>query len=272
MHPDSGDIRAYLDGEAPEHGAALVREHLESCVRCRSLREEILANGSLVGDALGKMVGRPDLAEARRALRRRLGTEERGSPKEPAFLGSFGLFRAAAVAALLLGGISAALPGSPVRDWITRVWEGESAAYPEAGSGPGEPGGGSSLSSLDDGSAGEGAAVRVLPREGSVRVELTGAAPGTRVRIVLGDGERAGISSDGASRFRSGTGFIEVAEPSGLVAVELPRTVASAEVYADGRLIFAKDGQALSFPTLTPQSDGEGFVLTLPGPPGGDGG
>ena len=204
---------------------------------------------------MAKMIADPDLGRARRELRRRADRGGRGTRRRSEIL------RTAAILLVLLGGITAALPGSPLRAWLLDLWDRETRA-PSAPAGAGTPG---TEAPPDSGpeSGGE-AAVRVDPSEGAIRIELTGVDVGTRVRVRFVDGGRAGVSTSGAGSFRTGAGFLGVREPGDSVTVEVPRGVGSAEIRSDGRILLRKTGDSVGFPTLTPEADGDAFVLTIP--------
>ncbi|MFP3948672.1 MAG: anti-sigma factor family protein, partial [Longimicrobiales bacterium] len=200
MHPTTGELRAFLDGEVAPDRSSVIRDHLAGCSRCRTLGRHLREDESVVRDALTKMTGEPDLARARRELRRRLTSadvEPRGAgdlpvggrtdpgggadPARPttrearAAPGWSEHLRTAALLLLLLGGITAALPGSPVRAWLLDVWGGDGnapsapVAEDEATEAPAPPGP----------EPREEATVRVDPSEGTVRIDLIGVEDGT---------------------------------------------------------------------------------------------
>lgn len=271
-HPTEGELRAFLDGEIPEGKTVRIREHLADCSRCRTVRDELVGNESLVREALDRVVGEPDVVHARRAVEERLAEPGRDDgPTRGRGWRRPDLFRAAALAVLLLGGVSAALPGSPVNTWLLRTLDrGAPVSAGDAGRQEGPQ-------SRADGSTGtperaDDVGIRVEPREGTIQVELTEVSPGTRVEIVLVDADRVGISAPRADGFRSGSGVVGVTAPGELITIELPRWVTTAEVRSEGRVLLRKDGGSLEFPTIMPESEGGAFVLTIPATdPVGDG-
>ncbi len=140
----------------------------------------------------------------------------------------------AAVLVLVIGGLgSAAVPGSPVRDWLSGLWSGATdvlGLWDE----PQAPPAVTDMSS-----------VAVAPSAGRVRISLEDPAPEAEVRVLLVDGGQAAVWSASA-RFRTGPGWIEVlgAGP-GELRVDLPRWVDSARVEVNGRLVVLKEGSAL---------------------------
>lgn len=282
-HPTEGELRAFLDGEASGTESGEIEAHLQVCASCRALRDELVDNAALIREALERLVGDPATARARRAVERRL-SRTRGAadglreddPRRSREAESLGgstrparsrrrrrdLLRAAAVAVLLLAGVSAALPGSPVNAWLLRTLDRDAAVGEDPVPGPGGATVGPSSVDSAEGSA-DDVAVRVEPRDGMVRVELRRVDPGTRVRIVLVDGGRAGISARGAEGFRSGAGFVAVTGPGELVTIDLPRSVPGAEIRSEDRLLLRKNGSSLEFPTMIPDTDEGAFVLTI---------
>ncbi|MDX1567431.1 MAG: zf-HC2 domain-containing protein [Longimicrobiales bacterium] len=255
MHPTTGELRAFLDDELSPERSSTIGDHLAGCASCRSLRRRLQDEESVVREAMAQMIAEPDLSRARREIRRRTTLGGRGTPRRSELL------RTAAVLFLLLGGITAALPGSPVRAWLLDLWDGESIAprTPAAvDAAPGETPGRQGPDS------GEGAAVRIDPSEGAVRIELSGVREGTRVRVRFVEGGRAGVSASGAGAFRTGAGYLGVRDPGDTVTVEVPRGVSVAEIRSDERILLRKTGDSLDFPTVTPEADGDAFVLTIP--------
>lgn len=267
-HPIDGELRAFLDEETSTEEGARLRRHLETCPDCRDRREELLRAEAAVGEALEAMRPRTDVAAARRAVRRRLETargEAAGTPSaSPETSAGFGwrrraaLARAAAVVLLLVGGVAAGLPGSPVRQWLGDLWS------PDPGSEVAAPA--SAPAEVEEaGEAAEGEAeIRVQPAAGTVRIALTDTEPGTRVRIILVEDETAGVVADAAARFRSGPGRMEVSGAGGEVRVEIPRSVTEARVTANDRLLFLKDGSTLTLPSADPDTAGAELLFRVP--------
>lgn len=264
-HPTEGELRAFLDGETAEGRDARIREHLTDCSDCRRVRDALIRNQALVGKALARLDGEPDLRRARRAVEERLADRpvDRGSRGDGSGWRWPELLRAAALAIVLLGGVSAALPGSPVNAWLLRtLGQDAPAASGASGDDAGGTRGGQGPSAASE--PADDVGIRIEPRDGTIRVELTQVSPGTRVEIVLVADERAGISAPRAESFRSGSGVVGVTAPGDLVTIELPRSVPTAEVWSGGRILLRKDRSSLEFPTIMPESDAGAFILTIP--------
>jgi hypothetical protein len=254
-HPAEQTLLAYLDRELPSAERSTVREHVQACEACSRMLDELTAATRTLADAVsaidvpapallaseldGHLVARalreldaPVAAAATVApLRRRRAT------RRPLL--------AAALIIIFVAGAGAAIPGSPLREWLVRSVELISGGPGEGPSSPGTP-------FSREGSAGP-AAVSVQPRDGLVRIIITQPAPETIIRVRLLDGGAASVWSV-EGRYRSAPGEIEVlgAGP-GEVVVLLPRSVPTAEVELDGRLVATKEGS--DFRLLIPAAD-----------------
>lgn len=226
-----------------------------------------------VSEALGRLpVPEPRTERARAAIRARIGDggeevdvaplptarpsgdgdrpERRGRSRTS---GGGGLARAAAVVLLLVGGVAAGLPGSPVREWIGGL----------AGPASDPPVGTAESADVGDGET-SGAAVRVAPRGDSVRVVLVRPSPGTRVRVELVDASTLEVTAPAGTGFRSGAGRVEASGVRGELTVGIPRDVGSALVTAGGRTLVRKEGGTLSLPSLEPEASDDGLWFRIP--------
>ena len=136
---------------------------------------------------------------------------------------------------------SAAIPGSPVRNWITgalrsagilgtptsTVQAPAPAAIPE--SVPAAP---------------ANAAISIQPAAGRIVVILSEVAKEATVRVKLIDGDRAQVQTSGGAeraRFSTGPGRIELrGVTKGEVTVELPRNAQAARVEVDGKVLYQR--------------------------------
>ncbi len=161
---------------------------------------------------------------------------------------------AAALIVILLSGASAAIPGSPVRAWLT--WTIEQLAFV-----PGRPAAPPPDESGEKAS-GRASAVSVQPKDGLVRIMITGAAPETMIRLrLLNRGPASVWSVDG--RYRTAPGEIEVLDAGpGDVLVYIPRSMPTALVEVNGRLVAIKEGPDLKL--LTPAADSSDTEVSFP--------
>lgn len=225
----------YLDGELSDIERSRAERHLEECERCRSE----LARLHEASEQLNGLIEEVKLPERLREAdvyppKRR----ERGETSGPTFP-----LRAATAAAVLLLGVSAAVPGSPVRSWLAGAADRVRAA----------------LQAGEESAAGAepGFGLQIRPADGQVRVDIRGAAPGTPVAVRMVEDSLAGAWAPGA-RLRSEPGRLEVVDPDrGEVRINVPRRARRAQVTADSRTIFRwKHGRVEVPRAVTPDSGG----------------
>jgi len=239
-HLSEGTLQALLDRELPPGERSAAEAHLTACGECaaaarelRSLRER--ASALLVsGDVPAPMAQAQMSLRARRARRGQWGGEARRA-----------LLRAAVLVLAFAGVAAAAVPGSPVREWIERtVLPARKAALPPThGRAPVPP-------AREAAAPGAPTGVSIRPDAGVVRVVLSGASPRLQVIVRAVDGDHAGVLARGrarsGARFRTGAGRIEVVGAGpGEIEVEIPRTARAATVEVNGRVRVAKDGDSL---------------------------
>ncbi len=162
---------------------------------------------------------------------------------------------AAALIVILLSGASAAIPGSPMRAWLR--WTVEQLAF-VPGTRPAAP----PPDESGEKASGRAAAVSVQPKDGLVRIMSTGAAPETMIRLrLLNRGPVSVWSVDG--RYRTAPGEIEVLDAGpGDVLVYIPRSMPTALVEVNGRLVAIKEGPDLKL--LTPAADSSDTEVSFP--------
>lgn len=220
-HLDDGTLQAFLDDElAPEERAG-VAEHVLVCDDCRASKEELVQATATFSEKVAILdVAAPSVSQA----------PARGRSGLPG--GTF--VKAASLTLLLAAAASAAVPGSPVRQWIDRAVEPETvrettpvASEPELS--PPAP-------------APLPAGVALVPT-GPMEIVLTG-LEGSTIRLVETDGPSVVVSAVGAAAdpvFHTAPGTIGVrGGEGGEVTVELPRSMVSARLMVDGRLYAEK--------------------------------
>jgi Putative zinc-finger len=261
-HLDEGTLQALLDGELPPGERAEAEAHVASCPPCAATLNELRALAERASGLLALADAAPSVARAQMAVRARHAAtlhaqEAPAASTAPAGRDRFAqargfgsearraLLRAAVLVLGLAGVAAAAVPG--VREWIgERVAPAREAPAREipaaevkhapAPAPPAVP-------------AREPTAVSASPDAGTVRVVLTGIAPGARVHTRLGAGEQAEVRLEGEAadgRFRHAPGRIEVVDAgAGTVRVTLPRGARAAFVEVNGRVHVAKEGARL---------------------------
>lgn len=215
-HLDDGTLQAFLDDELQPRERTAAAEHLLECPRCRTAKAELARAHSTFSEAVALLDVDPVGTAPSRA--------ERGfRPGGGAFVKAAGLILFLSAAA------SAAVPGSPVREWIEKTVRSEPTAE--------------ATETLDVEAvvpAPNAAPAGVsLPARGPVEVALSG-LQGTTIRLVETDGRNVTVSMLGARTdptFRTAAGRIEVGSGvGGELTVEMPRSLTSGRLVVDGRL------------------------------------
>jgi len=236
-HPNDGLILAFLDGELDRSGQEEIRIHLDGCGACRNTAHDLRESSEAAAQGLAVLDVQAPMELARTFLGRRFRRE----PSRPRIRFP-GLARAAGIALLLVGGAASALPGSPVRQWITSGWDqltqvrdlsleeaGPDPSGPETAFVPGEEEAGAGIGTAD----------------GEVELRVLDLPEGAEVRVLLVDGDHAGIYGPPGTHFRTEAGRIEAVAPSGGVRIELPRGARRARVIVNGELYLRKIGDRL---------------------------
>lgn len=234
-HPDEGQIRALMDGEAGEAGPEL-EAHLQRCPRCAAVARDQEAALAALSEALA--LGDAPLSPGR-ARRRvpQLARKKRGRWVPARRY----LSRAASIAIFFTAGAAAALPGSPVRQWVIQGWEGlsrggatgsrtpDTAVQPFAATGE---------------AAGDlemvGASLTV--KEGGMTVRIGDVEENAEIRVILVEGDQVGVFAGEGTRFRTEAGSLEVRTPPGSVTVEVPRGAQGLELLVNGLLFLRQRG------------------------------
>ncbi|MFO7894597.1 MAG: zf-HC2 domain-containing protein [Longimicrobiales bacterium] len=226
-HLDDGTIQAFLDDELRPGERADAAEHLLGCRRCRTAKDELARAHSVFSEAVSFLDVEP-AGSAPAATGRRLS------------LGGAAFVKAASLVLLVSAAASAAVPGSPVREWIERTVGPESAVeeaptleVETAAPGPARPPAPAGVS---------------LPARGAVDVVLSGLR-GSTIRLVETDGQNIAVSTLGAETdpaFRTSAGRIEVRDGvGGEVTVEMPRSLRVGRLVVDGELYAECESGAL---------------------------
>lgn len=224
-HLDDGTLQAFLDDELPPLARAAAAEHLLGCEACRGVRDELTHASAVFAGAVAVLdIRAPERKEAALPGRTRRG------------LGAGSLVKAASLTLLLAAAASAAVPGSPVREWIVQAV----APTPDAPEPPVEEPSAPAAEALPVG-------VSLVPA-GRVVVVVTG-MEGVTLRLAETDDSSVGVTAKGAVTdpvFRTAPGRIEVrGAVGGEVTIELPRSLADARVVVDGEVYAEKEAGEL---------------------------
>lgn len=235
-HVEEGVLQAYLDAEVTAGARADIDKHLHSCSACAAELERMRSAALVFSTAMRESdVFVPMLpAQARFAAARRL---ERMMPTPKPR-------RALARAAMFVIGLgavaSAAVPGSPVRAWLsdalTRVGLLDAPQTAEAPPPLPEP----EPAIQED--VVESTSLAIDAVDGRVRIVLRNVSDDANVEVRVVESDRALVEAKGAAaraRFRTGAGLLEVdGIAGGSVVVEIPRSATHAVVLRDGTTIY----------------------------------
>lgn len=253
MHPSAGELRAFLDGEVPDERRDEIRTHIRDCPECRAEAEALEEAARVTARALAALEPTADADGALRRVRARLGAEgSRGARR-------FAWGSLAKAALLVLGfsaGVGAAVPGSPVRQWLGSAWSavvgadaGETVAVGER------------TPERDAESAG----IRVAPDGGAIRVEILEAGPGSTVTVRLVNRSTAGVTAPAESRFRTGAGRIEVRSEPGPLEIQVPSAATRIDVTVNGRTYLRVRSGRIELPGPVPEPTDDAYRFRVPG-------
>jgi Putative zinc-finger len=240
-HLGEGTLQALLDGELSPFDRAAAETHLGTCPACAAELRELRTLNERAAGLLARVDTPAPVAQAQmrmRARRARTVAAPRGVVWRQALL------RAALLVLGVTGVAAAAVPGSPVCEWIVEnvLPKQKQAAAPTLRPQAPAP---APAAPAENGPVG----VSFRP-EGSVRVVLTGATPELEIVARLGDGEYARARVHGpneSAHFSMAKGRIEVrlTDDARSVEVLLPRTVDRATLEVNGRVYVSKQGESL---------------------------
>ena len=223
-HLNDGTLQAFLDDELPPQERASAAEHLLACPRCQDTKDELVRAHSVFSEAISVLDVDPPGRAAPVAATRGSGAGLRG--------GSF--VKAAILILVVAAAASAAVPGSPVREWIVRAVE---PAPVEAPAPTVEP-----APAPEPTPAPVPAGVSLAAGQ-PVAVVLTG-MQGSTLRLVETEGERVTVSTAGAETdpsFRTAAGTLEVHDGvGGEITVEWPTSLETARLVVNGELYAEK--------------------------------
>ena len=240
MHLDDGQLRALLDDELDHSGTGSARTHLDGCAECSDLLTQIDAGHTAVRNAIAILDVTPPLNAARETVRAQVfgktpDAPEAASNRTATRANVHFTLRRAAVIALLLTGLSAALPGSAVRAWMVSGWRAvvEMIDTTEA-----PPTSGSVNAAQQPGEAG----VRFEIADAPLDLVLRQIESGSLVVVRFVDGGRAAFNGTDARFRRTADGHFEVTGGSGTIRIDLPRTVTDAVIRVNERIYLTMAG------------------------------
>jgi hypothetical protein len=235
-HVEEGVLQAYLDAEVSAGARVEIDTHLQSCSACTAEMERIRTASQLFAAA----VREADVAAPMLAAQARLAAARKLPRSLPAPRPRRALARAAMFVIGIAAVASAAVPGSPLRAWISSALtsaglleEQQSAAAPEAPrEAPAVPRAG-----------GDATSFFIDPVDNRVQIILTDIAPSVTVRVEEAEDERASVEVAEARRFDRASGRFEViGVESGTIVVRIPKGI-DAVVKQDGKTIIPRRAQ-----------------------------
>lgn len=243
-HLDDARLLAVRDGD----GAAADLAHLEDCGACSAMLETARARSGVVAGALETLDVQWDVEAARAAVRARV-TEDAARAAGAMPLRSrthrtawWGGSRAAAVV-VLLAATASALPGSPVRDWLSTVLTGPDGPEPVETMDGATRSAPSSVESAEE-AAPAATGIR-LRATAPLRVNVRGLPAGGEIEVRWVVGDEVAIFAPVGSRFTSSDGSVEALVTRGPVTVEIPRTTVPATLEVGGRIYLRRTGDGL---------------------------
>jgi hypothetical protein len=215
--------------------------HLDACSHCREALEDVRSRATAIGSALGSLDGPLDLEAARSAVRDRVAGHSAAVAgatsivAAPSRSGLRGLSRAAGILLVAAGGVAAAVPGSPLRQWVSTILGPEDASETPMAQ-PAE-------AVAPERSAAEAAGIRVEAVTGPLRITLRGFTPGVDLRVRWVPGSEAAVFAPLGTRFTRGQGRVEADLSVGEVRVELPTGSSAVTLEVDG-VVYLTRGEA----------------------------
>jgi len=244
---DEGRLRAWLDGELARGDGLELEARLSQDPRILLAAEELREREARVRSLLSALDVDAPTERVRRALRagregsprtsnvvawkapRGRSRSETRRPKAASLVPGVRLAQAAAMVLLLAGAAAAAVPGSPVRAWLSRVLDSGSeppAAMDSAGPSAPEEGG-----------------LYVAPGRDRLEVDLVGVPPGAEILVTLIPGDTAVIYAPEGSEYEwdAEVGRARAAVSGGPIRLELPEGV-DIDLIVDDKVYMSRRG------------------------------
>lgn len=223
-----------------------VRHHAETCPVCRQALDDARERQDEVEQLLRTLdaPGSLDVEAAKRKVRLRLD-RKREAVYRPRPLFSFALGRAAALL-LVAAGVAYALPGSPLRSWLT---DGDGAE-------------GVPTSTVEGAAATAFEGVQVAVPPGGLRIALLDVAADMPMEVRWVEGGQARIAGGPGARYAVSEGRTEARVASGPIRLELPLSGAPVTVEADGLVVLTRSDAGIEISAEVLERDADGLVLT----------
>jgi hypothetical protein len=242
MHLTEEQLQRLLHGEESSQAVA---NHVAGCLECHALVDQARQDEGEIFDLLRAVdIEPPGLdAEALASLAR----VRRRRPPQSRYRWAAGI-----VLVGLLGGVAYALPGSPLKAWLTAMLSSrrEVSLPPDSTAGTPETPVAVSGIAVDPG--------------GMLVIVFEASPPGARVRVTITDDAQVMVQAPiGQARFTSEMDrlLIAVDGESTEVEIRIPRSAPRVEILVDTRRLLAKTGMAI-VAALSPERDSS-YLLPL---------
>jgi len=258
-HIDEGQILTLRDGQA---GASSDQDqaHLSTCDTCQAALDDARTRQGVVARALTEMDTPWDVARARVSLRQRIAAL---SPAEDGVLpfarsprrAIWGMSRAAGLLLVTAAALSA-LPGSPVRDWVSRMLPAPEGGVPATTE--------TSPSPARTAAEEEATGVRFTVGTGPLRVVVDGATSGAEIHVRWVPGADAAVFAPAGSRFTSAAGRLEARVTPGTVQIEVPHSAGPVVVEVGGRIYLRRTDAGLDVTGPVAAQSASEIVFRIP--------
>ncbi len=224
------------------------RAHLGECEMCRTALEEAEVCATDIASTLTDLDERFEVDSAHEVVRARLAERETaaGQSREPRVRTSFWtLGRAATFLLVTTGGLSA-LPGSPLREFIS----GRGSQSPAS-------------STLAPSVSGEPVGMRMIVEDGPVVVELDQVPTGTSIEVRWVTGPAVTVLGAQGSSFTSAQGRVQATITSGPVTIEFPESISAASLVVNGRIYLQRSAgyESTSVPVVERDANRIRFIV-----------
>lgn len=243
-HLDEGTIAAMRDGALLSTDAHL---HVEACDACREALDSAKVRAAEIASDLETLDLPIDVEAAKACVRERMDamrSAEQPRRGRPWYVGR------AATLLLLTAGAAYALPGSPVRDWIspsaTRDDESAGVTGPRTQEAP-EPLG-----------------IEVDVPDGRIRITVRGMTAESELEVVWLDTPTARISAALGSSYSLAEGHLQATVTAGPVRVEIPRGASMISIEVNGRMVLQRSEDGLELPGQVLGQDPDRILFSIP--------
>jgi len=243
-HLDEGTIVAIRDGMLL---SAEARLHMGECPTCQGALESTRTRSRAISAALATLDRPIDTEVPKAKVRARLDAASAGERPHARPLRHLG--RAAAVLLLTAGAVYA-LPGSPLRDWIS------SRSKPQPNTA------GEQVTTPQEATPSAGIEVAVL--DGRIRVTLTAVSPGAEVEVAWIEDATARISAAPGSSYSFAEGHAEATVAAGPVRIEVPRAASVISIEVNGRMVLERSEAGLELSGSVLEQTADRIVFSIP--------